>query len=123
MRNICIAAVGLLVITTASAQAQTKDCEVPRFQTPDNQVAEGRMMVRAGKTCTIRMGVSAGGFSDAAILQKPKRGSVGINGYTIVYSPRKGYIGADEFTYSRNSIDRYGNKAVRTVNMKVEVLP
>ncbi|MBB3017151.1 hypothetical protein FHR70_000191 [Microvirga lupini] len=123
MRHVSLTAVGLLVLLTASAHAQTKDCEVPRFQTADNQIAEGRMMVRAGKQCTVRMGVSTGGFTDAKILKQPKRGAVVINGYNVVYSPKKGYTGADEFTYSRDSMDRYGNKAVRTVNIKVEVLP
>jgi hypothetical protein len=114
---------GFLILGSAGVQAQNRSCDVPTFQTADHQTVEGRMMVKTGKNCIVRMGVSVGGFADAEILKQPKRGSTLIRGYDIVYTPRKDFVGADEFTYVRNSIDRYGNKAPRTVNMKVEVLP
>jgi hypothetical protein len=112
-----------LILSTAGAQAQTKNCEVPFFQTADNQTVDGKMTVRTGKVCSVAMGMSVSGFADPQILKEPKRGSVTIRGYRIIYTPRKSYVGRDQFTYARNSVDRYGNKALRTVNMTVDVTP
>ena len=123
MKKFFLGAFGALLSSMTCAQAQTKNCEVPRFQTADNQVVEGRMIVKIGKTCTVRMGVGVGGFTDAQILREPSRGSVTVRGYDIIYAPKKAFVGADQFTYARNSIDRFGNKALRTVNMSVDVIP
>lgn len=81
------------------------------------------MIVKAGKRCSVRMGVTLGGVSDPQVLKQPKGGTAAVGTYDIIYTPKKGFVGADEFTYARSNIDRYGNKALRTVNMKVEVQP
>jgi len=114
---------GALILMGAGAQGQTRNCEVPVFHTADNQTVEGRMLVKAGERCSVRMGVSLGGVSDPQVLKQPRSGTAAVGAYDIVYTPKKDFVGADEFTYARHNIDRYGNKSLRTVNMKVEVHP
>jgi hypothetical protein len=116
---------GVLALMAAAtvqvAPADAKNCEVPSFPTADNQTATGRMTVKTGKRCMVRMGVSVAGFANAKII-KPERGSIEIRGYEIVYTPKKGYLGRDTFNYARDNLDRWGNKAVRTVDMDVNVV-
>jgi len=114
---------GVSIHLATGAQAQVRRCSVPAFATSDHQTAEGKMMVKAGNRCAVRLGVPLGGIADVNISNEPRYGSTMIRGYRIVYTPRKGHVGADEFAYTRNSIDIYGRKAPRTVNMKVQVLP
>jgi hypothetical protein len=114
-------AFGLFILLATGAQAQTKGCSVLGFPTADHQTAEGKMMVKAGHWCAVRLGVPLGGIADVTVSKEPQHGTVVIRGYRILYTPKKGYAGADEFTYVRNSIDIYGEKAPRTVNMKVQV--
>ncbi|MCG7392646.1 Ig-like domain-containing protein [Microvirga sp. ACRRW] len=122
MKKICfIAAAGMMLATAAPVLAA--DCEVPTFQTADNRTVEGRMTVKAGKSCSVSMGTGAAGVSDPAILKAPKNGSARIQGFRAVYTPKKGFQGADSFTYTRFQNDRWGNRAQRTVDMKVEVVP
>ena len=123
MCRLVTATFSALILMGASAQGQTKNCEVPRFFTADNQAVEARMIVKTGKRCSVRMSVSLGGVSDPQVLKTPKSGMATVGAYDIIYTPKKDFVGADEFTYARHNIDRYGNKSLRTVNMKVEVRP
>jgi hypothetical protein len=123
MCRLVTATFSALILMGASAQGQTKNCEVPLFHTADNQTVEGRMFVKAGKRCSVRMGVTIGGVSDPQVLKQPKAGTATVGTYDIIYTPKKDFVGADEFTYARHNIDRYGTKSLRTVNMKVEVRP
>jgi hypothetical protein len=123
MQKLVTATLSAFLLLAAGAQAQTKNCEVPPFHTADNQTVEGRMIVKAGKRCSVRMAVSLGGVSDPEVLKQPRSGTAAVGSYDIIYTPKKGFVGADEFTYARRNIDRYGNKSLRTVNMKVQVQP
>lgn len=112
-----------VLISTTTAHAQSKPCSVPTIRTVDNQVVNGKMTVKTGHRCNINMGVSVGGISDARIVHDPKHGAAQVIGYRIVYTPKKGFTGKDQFTYSRNKLDIYGNKSLRTVNVQVDVKP
>ena len=81
------------------------------------------MTVRSGKTCGVNMGVPVAGFADAQIVKAPRRGTAAIRGYRVSYTPTKGYIGPDQFTYMRYNLDRWGARAPRTVVMQVNVIP
>jgi hypothetical protein len=111
-----------MIIMPAKAQ-QAANCVVPNFSTADNQTVSATMNVRTGKSCVIIMGVPVAGFADARIVQAPRRGTVAIRGYRVTYVPKNGYTGSDQFIYMRYNLDRWGNRAPRTVSMQVNVIP
>ena len=90
----------------------------------DNQTVEGRIYVRGGTPCAIRVRSSAGPTYSAHIVEKPSVGTVTIDGRDrIVYKPRPGFTGSDTFTYARKGETTRGEPSTRTVRVLVAVRP
>ena len=106
------------------AGSQAAACSVPFIRTHDNQVANGTMIARAGKPCSIRLARSAGAMFSAHVVERPTHGSVSIDaGNRVTYRPRPGYTGADAFIYARSGVNAQNQKVVRTVRVAVRVRP
>ncbi len=103
--------------------SQTLNCYVPYIKRIPGQIAEGRMTVRTGKQCQIILNDSVGGVLGTRIAQKATAGSATVSGQTVVYVPKGGYTGMDQFTYEREEMDRFGKKALSTVRISVTVIP
>jgi hypothetical protein len=103
--------------------SQTANCSVPYIKRLLGQTVEGRMTVRTGKQCRIWMDSSLGGILGTRIAQKASAGSATVSGQAVVYVPKGGYTGTDQFTYEREEMDRFGKKALSTVRISVTVIP
>ena len=103
--------------------SQTPNCSVPYIKRMLGQTVEGRMTVRTGKQCRITMDTSMGGVLGTRIAQKASAGSATVSGQTVVYVPKGGYTGTDQFTYEREEMDRFGKKALSTIRISVTVIP
>ncbi|HEY8382113.1 MAG TPA: hypothetical protein VIL09_08190 [Microvirga sp.] len=103
--------------------AEARDCIVPAYYALDNQTIDTNIKVKANKFCRIAMSRGIGGLRDPRITKQARFGAAAINGFAVVYRPKSGFVGTDSFTYARENWDRWGNKAVRTVNVTVEVTP
>jgi hypothetical protein len=123
LKRFNLLALSCLLTFGATGPGLAADCEVPTIQTADNQTVDGKMTVKTGKSCSVGMGTGAAGIVDPEVTKRPKNGSAELRGFRVFYTPKKGFVGNDEFTYIRYQMDRWGNKAMRGVNMKVEVLP
>jgi hypothetical protein len=121
MKKLALLAASCLLVAGSSAYAA--ECKVPTIQTADNQVVPGQMTVTTNSWCSVGMGTGAAGISDPAVLKKPKHGEVVLKGFRVYYRSKKGFTGSDSFTYTRVQNDRWGNRAQRTVDMTVSVVP
>jgi hypothetical protein len=115
-----LALAGLAVATTA---AEAQDCDLDPIRLFHNQTAESRLVIKAGKRCGIIFGWTDGAVHETLISQKAKVGSAVTDHSRVIYVSKPGYTGADEFTYARKGLDRYGNPSVMSAHIKVNVIP
>lgn len=114
----------LFVSAGLSVEAKAaRNCSVPFIRTLENQTVNGTMTVKAGTRCSIIMQSSTGPMESLSIVAQPSHGALRASGNTVIYTPRKGYVGNDAFTYARSGLDTRNNKVKRTVSIAVEVTP
>ena len=87
MRRIFLFAV--LMLASFSAEAAS-NCSVPNISTLNNQIVDGTMTVKSGKTCSIRFRSSSGPMFSVEIVQRPSNGTVSASGSNVRYAPRAG---------------------------------
>jgi hypothetical protein len=113
----------LLSVLCAPISARAANCSVS-ITPKDNQTVQGTMTVKAGKSCSVGHGGSAGPMLSTVIAQRPAHGTAGVRYmHSVIYIPKRGYVGPDAFTYVRRGLDARNNPAVRTVNVLVTVEP
>jgi hypothetical protein len=112
-----------LVCLAAAAEAQSQTCHVPVFRALDNQTFDGHMRVKSGARCGIARRDSSAAITSTRIISPPAYGRASVHGARIVYFSRRGYVGADRFTFQGSGTSRYGTPVVRTVNVNVTVVP
>src|SRR6266850_2975960 len=120
-----IRVVGFVCFFVAAFIAESADaCSVPNGTELANQTTAGRMTVRTGKPCGVRMIFSRGPTYSVEIAQRPRNGTTTVDPpHRIVYRSRPGFVGSDTFTYVRRGLDTQNNPVVRTVEFAVTVTP
>lgn len=115
--------IGIVVFAglVMAGPAAARSCIVPNIKTLDNQTVSGTMYVVSGKRCSIIVVSTRGPIFSARVVTPPSKGSVSINGNSVVYVARPGYIGDDRFVYSRQGLDAINRPITRTVDVSVKV--
>jgi hypothetical protein len=114
----------LLVACVAVPATATARCESSSIIPRDNQTVTGKMIVKAGATCSALHGLSAGPMLSTVIAKRPVHGKATVRySHNVVYLAPRGYTGPDTFTYIRRGLDALDRPAVRTVNVVVAVVP
>ena len=116
-----VAAIGLLFLLALPWPASARSCIVPYIKTLSNQTSYGTMYATSGKRCTIAMARSSGPTFNTRLVANAKNGTVGINGHSVSYVSRSGYVGEDHFVYSRHGLDERNQQSTRTVDITVKV--
>ena len=120
MRMFGLASIALLALT-ADAFAR---CSVPYARLLHNQTIDRPMTANSGRPCGIRLRSSSGPTFGAEITERPKHGTVVVQGpHRIVYTARAGYVGEDSFAYARKGLDTRNAPVTMTVRVAVRVLP
>ena len=81
------------------------------------------MYVKSGKRCTLLSNNSAGGNTGVEVTQCPVNGSIEVNGFSLAYTPKAGFVGSDSFGYVRHALDHRNNQPIKfmvTVAVTVE---
>ena len=107
-----------MILLSASAASA---CRVPTIRTLDNQTVTGTMFATSGRRCSIIVRHSGGPMFTASLVSNARNGSVVVSGGRITYTSRAGYVGDDEFTYSRRGLNTRNEQVVRTVTVNVKV--
>jgi hypothetical protein len=79
------------------------------------------MSARSGKPCAIRLQYTSGTAESVGIAQRPSHGTVTTSGQSVIYVSRPGYMGPDNFTYTRHGRDKWGNRGAKTIRVAVTV--
>jgi hypothetical protein len=116
IRIACVAAV-LIGIGAGDVFA----CSVPLIRSLHNQTVDGTMSARSGKPCAIRLQYTSGTAESVGIAQRPSHGTVTTSGQSVIYVSRPGYMGPDNFTYTRHGRDKWGNRGAKTIRVAVTV--
>jgi Bacterial Ig domain len=95
-------------------------CRVPLIRTFDNQTVTGWMFATSGRQCSIILTYSHGPIFTTALVSNARNGTVAVTGGRVVYTPRAGFVGDDEFTYARRGLNSHNEPIVRTVNVTVK---
>jgi hypothetical protein len=99
-------------------------CSAPAVSLYDNQTVERRMRVNSSGTCRLRFGRSLGPMYSVEIPQRPSHGTVQTDAlHTVTYTPRRGFVGSDTFTYARRGLTHGGTPVTRSVRVLVTVVP
>jgi hypothetical protein len=113
-----------LVLLAAFIAESADACTVPNGSELANQTTAGRMTVKTGKPCGVRLIFSRGPTHSVEIVQRPRNGTATVvPPHRIVYRSRSGFVGSDAFTYVRRGLDTQNNPMVRTVEFAVTVTP
>ena len=92
-------------------------CEIPTISGSASQMSgAGFMYVDSGEACRIGAIRSQGAHMGLTVTQRPAHGTARANGDGVVYQSRRGYRGADSFTFVHR-----GANFVRTIQMTVTV--
>jgi hypothetical protein len=93
----------------------------PSFLAPHG-ITESRVTVKSGKTCAIKFGGGGDAVTQTRITQNPTIGKAGVSTHTVLYQAKAGYVGKDEFSYTRDGVDATGKPAPMVVRLKVDVV-
>jgi hypothetical protein len=115
-------AVGFLVLVSLGGPAAAATCHVSPVPLAGQADVESHMSVSAGTACGMNISLP-GAITDIRILQTPKSGAAGIRGSAVVYAPKPGFQGQDEFVYSYEGTEAYGGAINITIHQKVDVVP
>ena len=110
-----------LWLLALSGPALAGTCVVPYIPTLDNQTVVGTMYAVSGKRCSIVSLRSPGPVHSAHLVARPSNGSVSINGGSVVYVSRPGFVGEDRFSYARKGLNALNQPVTRTVDVNVKV--
>jgi hypothetical protein len=84
----------------------------------------GYMYVKAGASCGMVLENSLGPVNRLEIVKQPANGRIDMmtGRFGLRYTPRKGFVGNDSFTFREHSLDPRTNRPmVRGVAMEVTV--
>lgn len=112
-----LVAVGLVVGAGAPAAAQ-EFCKV-QFTPAGDGHFNGVMTVPTNSYCYFTLN---GSVIDPAITRKPRNGVAEYREMKITYTPKKGFVGADELSFERSSLYAGGEVKKRTYNVKLNVV-
>jgi hypothetical protein len=115
---------GGALLCCAGTNSHAQYCHVPGFNAVDNGVAVGYMTVKSGRLCGVaRLGGDGGAIASTRIVSPPRAGRVGLTPVAVRYMPAPGYIGPDSFAFQNHGRDRFGQPTVRTIQVRVTVVP
>ena len=69
--------------------------------------------MKSGKSCKIIVNNSVGGAMQGPdVKQNPSNGTLTVDGLSLTYRPKAGFVGTDRFEYLRHHLDHRTNKPV-----------
>jgi hypothetical protein len=99
-------------------------CNVPFFRVVSGVTMPGYMYVKAGHSCSVMLQNSGGPVQKVEILKHPSNGALEDRTIGLRYTPRKGFVGKDTFSFQDQSLDPRTNKPItRGIAMEVTVSP
>jgi hypothetical protein len=108
------------VLIACSAEAAAR-CAGSGVQMYDNKIVSQRILVKAGTPCRLTFR-SPGPMYNVEFLKRPSHGTVQVAEIqSVVYTPHRGFVGRDTFTYARRGLTptgrptRYGVRILATV--------
>ena len=125
MRNLWIAApifFSCLLFFTGEAEARYTGCSGGTVRLLKNQTVDRYMTLRAGKSCSVSLTGSSGPTHGVFITERPKHGTVTINGpHKVIYRANAAYAGSDSFIYARKGLDELNKPNTMSVRVNVTV--
>jgi hypothetical protein len=111
---------GLLcvLLSILCSPAHARYCWSPAPDMWPNQTYERQLLVVSGKACSFDPDPSMRGVR---LIARPRSGRVVIQGQTVTYVARRGYLGKDHFVFVRDGVDESNRPVTFTVNMNVQV--
>jgi hypothetical protein len=118
-----IIAFSVLIAASSLSQA-APNCYVPFVKVVSGVTMPGYMFVTTGHSCSILLEHSAGPVQRVEILKQPSNGTLEQRTIGLRYTPRKGFVGKDSFSFQDHSLDARNNQpVVRGIAMEVTVNP
>ena len=116
-------AAGLLcvLLSILSSPAHARDCWSPAPDMSPNQTYERQLLVVSGKACSFGLGQSSWSMRGVRLITRPRSGRVVIQGHTVTYVARRGYLGSDHFVFVRDGMDESNQPVTFTIDMNVQV--
>ncbi len=111
-----------LVLIACSADAAAR-CAGPGVQMFDRKIVYQRRVVKAGTPCQLTF-ISLGPMYNVEFLKRPAHGIVQVGEIqSVIYTPHRGYVGRDTFTYARRGQTSTGRPTRYGVHVLVNVVP
>ena len=111
-----------LLLIACSAEAAAL-CAGPGVQMFDRKIVSRRRVVKAGTPCRLTF-LSLGPMYKVEFLKRPSHGTVQVGEIqSVVYTPHRGFVGRDTFTYVRRGATLTGRPTRYGVRVLVTVVP
>lgn len=112
------------LLATSSFSHAAPNCDVPFIKAVSGVTMPGYMFVKSGHSCSVMLSNSSGPVQKVEILKHPSNGTLEERSIGLRYTPRKGFVGKDSFSFQDHSLDARNNApVVRGIAMEVTVQP